>query len=188
MKTLVLIFLALLSVGAWGQSAVQRKGFPATDLPTEAVQFHAVAVLPPGATAPAGRIYRMTAATTAGKCPTAGDSGGTAVATCLATGAAYLAIPTPIASGTATMATASIAANTCASAVAVSATGVLTSDVIEFTPNADITGVTGYTPAGTLVIIPYPTADNVNFKVCNKDQANPVTPGSAVTLNWRVTR
>ena len=92
-----------------------------------------------------------------------------------------------IASGTATLGTASIAANSCASAVTVAATGVVTTDVIRWTPNADITAVTGYTPGGTLKIYPYPTADNVNFKVCNADASNTVTPG-AVTLNWEVTR
>ncbi|MGH9522706.1 MAG: hypothetical protein ACRD3E_09265, partial [Terriglobales bacterium] len=92
-----------------------------------------------------------------------------------------------IASGTATLGTTSIAANTCAPAVTVAATGVLTTDIISWTPNADITAVTGYTPGGTLKIYPYPAADNVNFKVCNADPTNAVTPG-AVTLNWEVTR
>jgi hypothetical protein len=92
-----------------------------------------------------------------------------------------------VASGTATLGTSSIAANTCAAAVTVTATGTATTDVVSFSPNADITGVTGYTPSGTLSIFPYPTANNVNFRVCNSDQTNAVTPG-AVTLNWRVVR
>jgi hypothetical protein len=37
-----------------------------------------------------------------------------------------------------------------------------------------------------LTIISYPTANNVNFKVCNNTSAS-VTPG-AITLNWRVVR
>jgi hypothetical protein len=37
-----------------------------------------------------------------------------------------------------------------------------------------------------LTIIPYPTANNVNFKVCNNTLA-PVTPGP-ITLNWNVFR
>jgi hypothetical protein len=92
-----------------------------------------------------------------------------------------------VASGTASLGTSSIAANTCTTVVTVAASGVATTDVVSFAPNADITGVTGYTPAGTLSIFPYPTANNVNFKVCNSDQTNAVTPG-AVTLNWRVVR
>jgi hypothetical protein len=40
--------------------------------------------------------------------------------------------------------------------------------------------------SGMLAIIKYPTANNVNFKVCNNTSAS-ITPG-AVTLNWRVSR
>lgn len=91
-------------------------------------------------------------------------------------------------SGTAALGTSTIASGACASAVTVSATGVATTDVIAWTPNADITAVTGYAPVtgGALIIYPYPTANNVNFKVCNPTGA-PITPG-AVTLNWRVAR
>lgn len=93
-----------------------------------------------------------------------------------------------IGSGTAALGTSAISSATCAAAVTVSATGVATTDVISFTPNADITAVTGYAPAtaGGLSIYPYPTANNVNFKVCNWSTGS-ITPG-AVTLNWRVVR
>jgi hypothetical protein len=37
-----------------------------------------------------------------------------------------------------------------------------------------------------LTIFAYPTANNVNFKVCN-NTAGSITPG-AITLNWRVVR
>lgn len=52
----------------------------------------------------------------------------------------------------------------------------------------DPTGITGYAPAagGVLRIVSYPTANNVNFKVCN-DTAGNITP-SAAKLNWRVPR
>jgi hypothetical protein len=68
------------------------------------------------------------------------------------------------------------------------ATGVLSTDTIKFTPNASLTGVTGFAPstAGGLTITAYPTAGYVNFDVCNWS-ASPITPG-AVTLNWEVTR
>jgi len=92
-----------------------------------------------------------------------------------------------IATGATAMGVTLIAANSCASVVSVAATGVVSTDVIGFTPNASIKAVTGYTPAGTLTISAYPTAGFVNFDVCNKNQANSVTPG-AVTLNWRVSR
>jgi hypothetical protein len=133
-------------------------------------------------------------AATKGKIQLAGDLGGTAASPTvpgLATKSdadhAHDGMTSTIANGTASLGTDSISANTCATVVTVAASGVATNDVIQFTPNADITGVTGYTPAGTLSIFPYPTANNVNFKVCNSDQTNAVTPG-AVTLNWRVTR
>lgn len=92
-----------------------------------------------------------------------------------------------VARGSKALATASIAANTCAAVQTDTATGALTTDVIEFTPNASIKAVTGYTPAGTLSITAYATADTVNFDVCNHDQTNAVTPG-AVTLNWSIPR
>lgn len=93
-----------------------------------------------------------------------------------------------IAAGTAAMGTSAISSATCATAVTVSATGVLTTDVIQAAFNGDPTAVTGYVPltTGMLVIIPYPTADNVNFKVCNNTSSS-LTPG-AITLNWRVSR
>lgn len=92
-----------------------------------------------------------------------------------------------IASGSTALATASISANSCATVVTATATGAASTDVITFTPNASIKAVTGYTPAGMLTIVAYPTTNTVNFDVCNKDQSNAVTPG-AVTLNWTVTR
>ncbi len=93
-----------------------------------------------------------------------------------------------LASGTATMGTAAITSGTCAAAVTVSATNVVTTDVIIVTPNTDPTAVTGYGPSasGSLYIQAYPTANNVNFKVCN-NTAGTITP-SALTLNWRVPR
>ena len=92
------------------------------------------------------------------------------------------------ASGTAAMGTGAISSATCATVVTVGATGVLATDVIISTFNGDPTAVTGYVPltTGMLTIIPYPTADNVNFKVCNNTSAS-VTPG-AITLNWKVIR
>lgn len=61
-------------------------------------------------------------------------------------------------------------------------------DNISWTFQGDPTGLTGYAPAagGALRIVAYPTANNVNFKVCN-DTAGSITPGAA-KLNWRVVR
>jgi hypothetical protein len=93
-----------------------------------------------------------------------------------------------VASGTAALGTSSIAANTCASLVTVSAPGTLTTDRIEATPNASLSGVTGYGKASTdgLIIYRHPTTDNVNFEVCNVTGSS-ITPGAA-TLNWGVYR
>lgn len=95
---------------------------------------------------------------------------------------------TNIANGTAAMGTGAISSGTCATVVTVSATGVATTDVITATPNADPTAVTGYAPSasGSLYIQAYPTANNVNFKVCNNTSGS-ITP-SALTLNWKVVR
>jgi hypothetical protein len=93
-----------------------------------------------------------------------------------------------IASGTSALGTSAIASGACATVVTTSATGTAATDVIAWVPNADITAVTGYAPSvsGGLTIYPYPTTDNVNWKVCNSSAAS-ITPG-AVTLNWRVAR
>jgi len=92
-------------------------------------------------------------------------------------------------SGTATLGTTTIAANSCAVPVTVTATGVVTSDRITWTPNTDISGVTGYGYNGSdgLKIYPYPGSGTVNFRVCNGSAAS-LTPGAAVILNWGVVR
>lgn len=95
--------------------------------------------------------------------------------------------PVTIASGSTALNTNPISSNACDTVVTTSAPGVLATDTIVSTPNADISGVTGYTGTnGILTIYPYPTSGNVNWHVCNWT-ANPVTPG-AVTLNWSVRR
>lgn len=93
-----------------------------------------------------------------------------------------------IVSGTSAMGTGAISSATCATVVTTSATGTATTDVIWWGFNGDPTGVTGYVPAtaGMLTIIAYPSADNVNFKVCNNTTSS-ITPG-AITLNWRIVR
>lgn len=94
-----------------------------------------------------------------------------------------------IASGAEALATSAITSEACSTAdTAISATGVATTDTIQWTFNGDPTAVTGYAPvtAGGLSIFVYPTANAVNFKVCNPT-ASSITPG-AVTLNWRVVR
>jgi hypothetical protein len=98
-------------------------------------------------------------------------------------------IATKVANGTAAMGTSAITSGSCATVVTVSATGVATTDVITVGFNTDPTAITGYGASATglvLTIYPYPTANNVNFKVCNST-ASSITP-SALTLNWKVVR
>jgi len=73
-------------------------------------------------------------------------------------------------------------------AASTSGTGTLVGDNVITDFNVDPTSTTGYSASssGMLTIIKYPTAGNVNFKVCNNTSGS-ITPG-AVTLNWRVTR
>ena len=94
-----------------------------------------------------------------------------------------------IASGTAALGTDAIGSGDHATLVTVAATGVATTDVINWGFNSDPHGVTGYAPStnGMLTIIAYPTANNVNFLVVNNTGAS-ITPGSAITLNWIVVR
>ena len=97
-------------------------------------------------------------------------------------------LATTIASGAKTLATGAISSGACTAAQTDTATGTLTTDAIMASFNGDPTAVTGYVPlvTGMLTIIAYPTADTVNFKVCN-NTASSITPG-AVTINWRVAR
>lgn len=114
---------------------------------------------------------------------------GTGVATAAAinTGSSG-ALGVLIARGTSALGTGAITSGTCATVVTTAATNTTTTDVVTASFNGDPTAITGYIPstAGMLVIFVYPTANNVNFKVCN-NTASSITPG-AITLNWRVAR
>jgi hypothetical protein len=96
---------------------------------------------------------------------------------------------TTIGSGTAVLGTSAIAGSACATVVTVTtgAASVLATDVLAASFNSDPHGIVGYQPGAMLTIIPYPAAAAVNFLVCN-NTGSTITPGSAITLNWRVTR
>jgi hypothetical protein len=102
--------------------------------------------------------------------------------------AAAATLTQTIANGQLALSTSAIASGACTAAQTTAATGVATTDVIMTSFASDPTAVTGYVPTttGMLTIIPYPTAGNVNFKVCNNTGAS-ITPG-AISLNWRVAR
>lgn len=114
---------------------------------------------------------------------------GTGIATALAVNTGTAGAPAIlIAKGTSAMGTSAISSATCASVVTTAATGVATTDTVNASFNGDPTAVTGYVPltSGMLTIVAYPSANNVNFKVCNNTSAS-ITPG-ALTLNWIVVR
>lgn len=110
---------------------------------------------------------------------------GTAAATALS---AAGGLTSTIARGTSALGTGAIGSATCAATVTTAAANVLTTDVVSASFNGDPSAVTGYIPTtnGMLTILSYPTAGNVNFKVCNNTGAS-ITPG-AITLNWEVAR
>lgn len=93
-----------------------------------------------------------------------------------------------IASGSKALATSAITSATCTSAQTNTATGAVSTDALTVNFRTDPTAVTGYAPStdGMLTIIPYVTADTVNFKVCN-NTAGSITPG-AITINWQIVR
>lgn len=93
-----------------------------------------------------------------------------------------------IAHGAKALATSAISSGTCTTAQTDTATGTATTDAVIASFSADPTSTTGYSPSitGMLAIIAYPTANTVNFKVCNNTAAS-ITPG-AITINWRVVR
>jgi hypothetical protein len=126
----------------------------------------------PDCTDTAGNHLNFTQSTDSFSCGTSGSSSATVT----------------VASGTSALGTSAIGSGACASAVTTAATGTATTDNVMADFNGDPTAVTGYAPVttGMLTIIKYPTANNVNFKVCNLTGAS-ITPG-AITLNWRVVR
>jgi hypothetical protein len=87
-----------------------------------------------------------------------------------------------IASGTARLGTSSISAKSCASAITVTAKGVLTTDTLIVTPNA--APASHY--ASLTLSNSYSIPGSVNILVCNPT-SEPLTPGAA-TVNWRVVR
>jgi hypothetical protein len=90
--------------------------------------------------------------------------------------------------GTAVMPTAAIASATNSSIVIVSASGVLTTDIVRAGFNGNPTGIVGFVPStnGTLSVYCWPTAGNINCMYQNNTAAW-ITP-DAVTLNVEVTR
>ena len=93
-----------------------------------------------------------------------------------------------IGAGQITLGTIPINSASCTLPQTFSAAGVSANDVVEMSFNGDPTGITGFMPltTGMLVIIPFTSPNTINVRVCNNTNF-PITPG-AVTLNWRVAR
>ena len=86
-----------------------------------------------------------------------------------------------IASGTVAMPTSVVNTLACGATATAGATGVLSTDTINWSFNA----APGFNPGG-LTVDNWPTASAVNFQYCNQTAGN-ITPNAA-TLNWKVTR
>lgn len=99
-------------------------------------------------------------------------------------------LSTVIASGNGlALGTSAIASGACGTATTATATGAATTDVLQWSPNADWSAITGYTGAttGSLIVYAWVSATNtVSFKQCNPT-ASSITP-SAASVNWRVAR
>lgn len=77
--------------------------------------------------------------------------------------------------------TTAITANTCTTVTTVTMTGVTTTSTFPTAFATDPSGVTGWGAVGGLTFVAWPTADTLNWKVCNVTAAS-ITPG-AMTLN-----
>jgi hypothetical protein len=87
-----------------------------------------------------------------------------------------------IQNSTFTVGTGTITANTCTSSSTVTMNGVLSTSAFFVSPDADVSGVTGWGANGGLVIDAWPTTNTLNYKVCNQT-AGSITPSSSVTFN-----
>jgi hypothetical protein len=133
-------------------------------------------------TLPLGNLWLGTAATNNFKFQPASTTGARIITIADPLSPTTVALPMTIASGTSSMTTALIATLACGTTVTTAATGVLTTDVIDWSVNAAVTAANN----GLLILKAWPTAGNVNFNYCNPT-AGSVTP-TATTLNWSVRR
>jgi hypothetical protein len=116
--------------------------------------------------------------------------GGTGVPAALAVNASAAGgFPVIVAKGTIILNTTAVTNATCGTAQTATATGLATTDVVNWSFSSDVSGVAGYNPAASpgLQLMVYPTAGVLNVKVCNPT-GSPITPGASVTLNWQALR
>jgi hypothetical protein len=113
-----------------------------------------------------------------GATPTVTNSG-TASAAVLAFG--IPGTPTVIANVTVTLPTTAIAANTCTTAATKTMTGLATTSAFDTAFATNPNAVTGWGVNGGLAFTAWPSANTLNWSVCNQTSAS-ITPG-AMTLN-----
>jgi len=61
-------------------------------------------------------------------------------------------------------------------------TGLATTSSVSWTPQSDISSVTGWGAVGGLKLIYWPTVNTLNYRVCNQT-ATAITPSASVTWN-----
>ena len=91
-------------------------------------------------------------------------------------------------SDTITVSPGAITSTNCVSVTPATATGALSTDVVTWSFNSDVSAVTGYEPltTGAVSLYVWPSTDAVNVRVCNPTTAS-ITPTSIV-LNWSIVR
>ena len=92
-------------------------------------------------------------------------------------------VSTTFATGTTALGTSAIASGSCGTTVSVSTSGIVTTDVIEFSLSAAPSSSNLYS---WLTVYSFPTSGAVNFSDCNPSSASR-TP-TALSAVWRVTR
>jgi hypothetical protein len=82
-----------------------------------------------------------------------------------------------------TLGTTAVPANTCTLQTAITVTGLTTSSAISWNPQTDVSATAGFSPsAGSLYFVAWPTANTINWKVCNASSSS-ITPGASTTWN-----
>jgi len=138
-----------------------------------------------GSTAlPFGNLWLGTAATNNFKFQPASTTGARIITIADPLSPTTVAMPLTIASGTKALNTASITTATCDAGAAVAATGVLSTDTVDWSFNAAPTATNKY--GAFLVVYAVPSAGNVTFYTCNPS-ATTSTP-TAMSINWSVRR
>jgi hypothetical protein len=96
-------------------------------------------------------------------------------------GGAYVDIPAPVANVVVAMPTSSISGNACTSAATASMPGLATTSGFVTAFASDASAVNGWGATGGLTFVAWPTANTLNWKVCNQT-GSAITPG-AMSLN-----